>query len=42
MIGRGLYKIREFKLGQDFDWEDLALTAMSVLSGIIYLIPALC
>jgi predicted transcriptional regulator of viral defense system len=41
-ISRGMYKLKEFEFDQDFEWEDLALTAMSMPNGVICLISALC
>lgn len=41
-LGRGVYKIKEIDFGKEFEWEDLALTAMSTPHGIICLISALC
>ena len=41
-VNRGVYKIKEIDFDQDFEWEDLALTAMSIPNGIICLISALC
>jgi predicted transcriptional regulator of viral defense system len=41
-VSRGIYKIKEVKFDQDFEWEDLALTAMSIPNGIICLTSALC
>lgn len=41
-IGRGMYKIQHLDFGADFEWEDLALTALSVPQGVICLISALC
>src|SRR3972149_10686150 len=41
-VSRGIYKIKEIEFDQDFEWEDLALTAMSIPNGTICLISALC
>lgn len=41
-VGRGIYKIKEIGFDQNFEWEDLALTAMSIPNGTICLISALC
>ncbi len=41
-VSRGTYKIKEIEFDQDFEWEDLALTAMSIPNGTICLISALC
>jgi predicted transcriptional regulator of viral defense system len=40
-IGRGVYKIKHVDFDRDFEWEDLALTAMSIPNGVICLISAL-
>ena len=41
-ISRGIYKIKEIEFDQDFEWEDLAIAALSIPNGIICLISALC
>ena len=41
-ISRGIYKVKEIEFGQDFEWEDLAITTMSIPKGTICLISALC
>jgi len=41
-MSKGIYRIKSFELDKDFEWEDLALTAMSVPKGVICLISALC
>jgi len=41
-VGRGIYKGIKAKMKIDFEWEDLALVAMSVPNGVICLISALC
>lgn len=41
-IGRGVYRGSKAKLEIDFQWEDLALVAMSIPNGVICLISALC
>ena len=41
-VGRGIYKIKQVDFNRDFEWEDLALTALSVPNGVICLISALC
>lgn len=41
-IGRGIYKIKKINFATDFEWEDLALAAMSIRNGVICLISALC
>ena len=39
---RGIYRIKEVEFDHDFEWEDLALAAMSIPNGTICLISALC
>ena len=41
-LGRGMYKIKDVDFNSDFEWEDLALTALSIPNGVICLISALC
>lgn len=41
-LSRGVYKGALAKLEIDFEWEDLALAAMSISNGVICLISALC
>jgi predicted transcriptional regulator of viral defense system len=43
-VYRGIYKIKdiEFDSEFDFEWEDLAITALSIPNGVICLISALC
>jgi len=41
-VSRGIYKIKNMDFDQDFEWEDLAITALSIPSGVICLISALC
>jgi predicted transcriptional regulator of viral defense system len=41
-IARGVYRGSKAKVKIDFKWEDLALVAMSIPSGVICLISALC
>lgn len=41
-VGRGMYKIKHIDFDSDFEWEDLAITALSIPSGVICLISALC
>lgn len=41
-VGRGIYRGPQAKLKIDFEWEDLALVAMTVPNGVICLISALC
>lgn len=41
-VARGVYKGSQAKVDIDFQWEDLALVAMSIPNGVICLISALC
>lgn len=41
-VTRGVYKGSQAKIEIDFQWEDLALMAMSIPNGVICLISALC
>ncbi len=41
-IARGVYKGLQAKINIAFQWEDLALIAMSIPNGVICLISALC
>lgn len=41
-VTRGVYKGSQAKVDIDFQWEDLALVAMSIPNGVICLISALC
>ena len=41
-VSRGIYKGSQAKIKIDFQWEDLALVAMSIPNGVICLISALC
>ena len=41
-ISRGVYMGTQVELDIDFEWEDLALVAMSIPKGVICLISALC
>lgn len=41
-IGRGMYKITNLDFSSEFEWEDLAITALSIPNGIICLVSALC
>lgn len=41
-IRRGIYKIKNFNFDSTFEWEDLAITALSIPNGVICLISALC
>ena len=41
-VSRGMYKINNLDFESEFEWEDLAVTALSIPNGIICLISALC
>lgn len=41
-VRRGMYKIKNLDFGSEFEWEDLAITALSIPNGVICLISALC
>lgn len=41
-LSRGVYKGSQAKVEINFEWEDLALAAMSISNGVICLISALC
>lgn len=41
-FSRGIYKIKDLDFHLAFEWEDLALTALSIPNGVICLISALC
>ena len=41
-VRRGMYKIKNPDFGSEFEWEDLAITAVSIPNGVICLISALC
>jgi predicted transcriptional regulator of viral defense system len=41
-ISRGIYKVKHVDFDRDLEWEDLALTALSIPNGIICLVSALC
>jgi len=41
-VNRGIYKVKNIQLEEDFEWEDLTLTAMGISNGVICLISALC
>lgn len=41
-LSRGVYKGSQAKVEIAFEWEDLALVAMSISNGVICLISALC
>lgn len=41
-VSRGMYKIKNIDFRSAFEWEDLAITALSIPNGVICLISALC
>ena len=41
-VCKGMYKINHLDFGAEFEWEDLAITVLSIPNGIICLISALC
>jgi predicted transcriptional regulator of viral defense system len=41
-VYRGVYKVKGVKFDRNFEWEDLALAAMSIQNGTVCLISALC
>ena len=41
-VARGIYRGSQAEININFQWEDLALTAISIPNGIICLISALC
>ena len=41
-VSRGVYRGSQTNLNIDFEWEDLALVAMSIPNGVVCLISALC
>jgi len=41
-VSRGIYKIKDIDFEKNFEWEDLAITALSIPKGVICLISALC
>ena len=41
-VSRGMYKIKDIDFDSAFEWEDLAITALSIPNGVICLISALC
>ena len=41
-VRRGIYKIKNLDFDSAFEWEDLAITALSIPNGVICLISALC
>lgn len=41
-VNKGVYKIKNLDFDSEFEWEDLAITALSIPNGVICLISALC
>lgn len=41
-VSRGIYKIKDLSFDSEFEWEDLAIAALSIPNGVICLISALC
>lgn len=41
-VSRGMYKIKNIDFAAEFEWEDMAITALSIPNGVICLISALC
>lgn len=41
-ICKGMYKINNLDFQSEFEWEDLAITTLSIPNGVICLISALC
>ena len=41
-VSRGIYRVKYVDFDRDFEWEDLAITALSIPNGVICLISALC
>lgn len=41
-VRRGLYMIKNPNFSSEFEWEDLAVTTLSIPNGVICLISALC
>src|SRR5690606_11897217 len=41
-VRRGMYKIKNLDFASEFEWEDLAITALSIPKGVICLLSALC
>src|ERR1700741_3557680 len=41
-VSRGMYKINDLDFQSAFEWEDLAVIALSIHNGVICLISALC
>lgn len=41
-VRRGMYKVKNLDFDSEFEWEDLAVTTLSIPNGVICLISALC
>ncbi len=41
-VSRGIYKVKDIQLKEEFEWEDLTLTVMGIPTGVVCLISALC
>lgn len=41
-VNRGMYRVKNLDFDAEFEWEDLAMTALSIPNGVICLISALC
>lgn len=41
-VSKGMYKTSTLDFGSEFEWEELAVTALSIPNGVICLISALC
>lgn len=41
-ISKGVYQINNPDFGSEFEWEDLAVSALSIPNGVVCLISALC
>lgn len=41
-VNKGVYKINNLDFDSEFEWEGLAITALSIPNGVICLISALC
>jgi len=41
-VSRGFYRVKGLDFGSDFEWEDLAITVLSIPKSVVCLISALC
>jgi predicted transcriptional regulator of viral defense system len=41
-VSKGMYRINNLDFDSEFEWEDLAITTLSIPNGVICLISALC